>query len=448
MNGELGPNAKAILLLTAPLVAGKPKRSVRPLSLGEYGQLARHLHESGRQPADLFDPGARKGLNEFRPKLDIERVHRLLGRGFLLAQAMERWQARAIWVVTRADDEYPRILKKRMREKAPPVLYGCGERNLLDRGGLAVVGSRHVNEGLVRYTEHVGRLAAEAGVAIVSGGARGVDQAAMRGALDAGGRVLGVLANALERAALSRPNRAPLMGGRLALVCPYDPSVRFLAGYAMQRNKLIYALADAALVVNSDHGHGGTWAGATEQLGRLHFVPVYVRRGGEPCAGLDALARRGAESWPDPQTPADMRGIVWREPSLILDPAGPVQQNLFGPETVAGVKQRAVPESAVTAARETPRFGQALPSFDGMGRAKAVRKAKRLLPVMTGDLSRKEICHALGLSTWQHVKETYVDPCLDEGWIVMTNPKKPSSPKQRFRRSRAGRILAATFDDA
>lgn len=167
-----------------------------------------------------------------------------------------------------------------------------------------------------------------------------------------------------------------------------------------------------------------------------------------PSLESPAPVVRQGKRWPDPQTPADMRGIVWREPSLIPDPAGPVQQNLVGPETVAGVKQRAVPESAVTAARETPGFGQALPSFQGMGRAKAVRKAKRLLPVMTGDLSRKEICHALGLGAWQHVKETHVDPCLDEGWIVMTNPKTPSSPKQRLRRSRAGRILAATFDDA
>ena len=216
----------------------------------------------------------------------------------------------------------------------------------------------------------------------------------------------------------------------------------------MQRNKLIYALADAALVVNSDHGHGGTWAGATEQLGRLRFVPVYVRRSEVPCAGLEALARRGAGSWPEPQTPADLREIVRRDPSLIQDPAGPVQQDLFGSGTVADVKQPAVPESAVTAAREIPRFAQALPSFDGMGSAKAVKKAERLLPVMNGDLSRKEICHALDLRTWQHVKETYVDPCLDEGWIEMTNPKKPRSPKQRFRRSPAGKILAATFDEA
>ena len=86
----------------------------------------------------------------------------------------------------------------------------------------------------------------------------------MRGGLEAGGRSVGILANGLERAALNRENRTPLMDGRLVLVSPYDPAARFLVGHAMQRNKLIYALSEAALVVNSDYGHGGTWAGATE----------------------------------------------------------------------------------------------------------------------------------------------------------------------------------------
>ena len=56
----------------------------------------------------------------------------------------------------------------------------------------------------------------------------------------------------------------------------------------MQRNKLIYALADAALVVSSDYEKGGTWAGAVEQLEKLQFVPVYIRSNGEIGKGLEA----------------------------------------------------------------------------------------------------------------------------------------------------------------
>jgi len=51
----------------------------------------------------------------------------------------------------------------RLREDAPPVLYGCGDAVLLATGGLAVVGSRHVDDELIEYTEGLGRLAAAAG---------------------------------------------------------------------------------------------------------------------------------------------------------------------------------------------------------------------------------------------------------------------------------------------
>jgi predicted Rossmann fold nucleotide-binding protein DprA/Smf involved in DNA uptake len=69
----------------------------------------------------------------------------------------------------------------------------------------------------------------------------------------------------------------------------------------MQRNKLIYALADTSLVVSSDLNKGGTWAGAIEQLDKLKFVPVFVRSTGELSAGLESLRKKGALPWPNPQ---------------------------------------------------------------------------------------------------------------------------------------------------
>ena len=249
-------------------------------------------------------------LKECGSHPDAARLERLLGRGFLLSQAVERWRTRAIWVVSRADAGYPQRLKKRLGEDAPPVLYGCGDASILDAGGLAVVGSRNVDEALIEYTEDAGRLAAAARRVVISGGARGVDQAAMRGAQDAGGIVVGILADGLEKAAVRREHREALMNGRLALTCPYDPAARFNVGHAMQRNKLIYALADAALVVNSDYRKGGTWAGASEQLERLNFVPIYVRVDGDAGKGLAELQKLGAKPWPNPKTTQELEGIL------------------------------------------------------------------------------------------------------------------------------------------
>ena len=310
MISELSANAQAILLLTAPLLTGRDKSSVQPLTTSEYRRLARRLRELQRQPGDLLESDAREILQECRLEPDTTRLDRLLGRGFLLSQAIERWRTRAIWVLSRADAGYPRCFKKRLGEDAPPILYGCGEVAILGTGGLAVVGSRNTTDPLIKYTEAVGRLAAESQRTLVSGGARGIDQAAMRGALEAGGCVTGVLGDSLERAVVRREYRDALMGGRLVLTCPYDPSARFQVGHAMQRNKLIYALADAALVVNSDYGKGGTWTGAVEQLDKLKLVPIYVRSNGGYGKGIEGLRDRGAIPWPEPKSPDSLEACL------------------------------------------------------------------------------------------------------------------------------------------
>ncbi|MFI8618695.1 DNA-processing protein DprA [Acidovorax sp. NPDC077693] len=346
MTATLSPNTQAILLLTAPLIAGRGTSSSELLSLGEYKRLARHLREIQRQPADLVSPDAADLLRACQPVIDEARLQRLLGRGFLLSQVIERWQARAIWVVSRADAEYPRRLKARLREDAPAVIYGCGDMSLLESGGLAVVGSRHVDDSLIDYTMAVGRLAARAGRTLVSGGAKGIDQAAMRGALEAGGKVSGVLADSLEKTTMNREHRNLLLDGQLVLLSPYDPSAGFNVGNAMQRNKLIYALADASLVVSSDLNKGGTWTGAVEQLDKLKFVPVYVRSTSGSSPGLDALRSKGALPWPNPQDADAFEGVF--DVATPIPPAPP-QSGLAlfpsdGPSEVAPTLS-AVPEA-------------------------------------------------------------------------------------------------------
>jgi len=296
----LSPNTQAILLLTAPLIHGRAPASPDLLTPGDYKRLAKRLRELGKQPADLIESGADATLRACTTVLEEGRLRRLLGRGFAMSQAVEQWQARAIWIVSRADHEYPGRFKSRLRENAPAILYGCGDVGLLSTGGLAVVGSRHVSDELTDYAKDVGRLAARADRTLVSGGAKGIDLAAMNGALEGGGNACGVVAAGLGKLVTHREHRDLLLEGRLALVSPYDPAAGFNVGHAMQRNKLIYALADAALVVSSDEGKGGTWAGAVEQLDKLEFVPLYVRSTGEAMKGLRALERKGAYAWPAP----------------------------------------------------------------------------------------------------------------------------------------------------
>jgi predicted Rossmann fold nucleotide-binding protein DprA/Smf involved in DNA uptake len=323
----LTPNTQAILLLTAPLITGGRDTSADLLTLSEYNRLARVLREKKKQPADLIGSDAEVMVELCAVIFGRERIENLLGRGFLLSQATNRWSSCATWVVSRADPVYPRRLKTRLKEDAPPVLYGCGDPALLENGGLAIVGSRHVDDELMAYTEEIGRLVAQARRTVISGGAKGIDRAAMQGALQSGGVVAGVMADSLERAVLARDNREPLMEQKLVLISPYDPAAGFNVGHAMQRNKLIYALSDAALVVTSDFEKGGTWNGAIEQLEKLHFVPVFVRNGSKAGKGNSALLQHGALPWPNPSDKSELSDALAAAAEAIK--AEPKQETLI-----------------------------------------------------------------------------------------------------------------------
>ena len=316
MTGALSPNTQAVLLLTAPLIADRPRNASRSaqgklLTAGEYGKLAGRLHSMSVEPADLLKPDADRLMAKLADLFDIGRLKNLLGRGFLLAQAADRWQTRAIWVLSRADDGYPAHLRAALKKDAPALLYGCGQGDIMGKPGLAVVGSRDAGESSLAYAEDVAARVVATGRVVVSGGARGVDQAAMNGALGAGGQAIGVLADRLERTSMNREHRNLVLDGRLLLVSPYDPQAGFHVGQAMQRNKVIYALADAGLVVETAVESGGTWTGAVEQL-QKYSRTVFVRSSGVASEGLRALAGLGAKPWPEDADDAGLEATLGR----------------------------------------------------------------------------------------------------------------------------------------
>lgn len=316
MSNVLSRDSQAILLLTEPLMTGHVESQADLLAPGEYRRLATFLHDVQQQPGDLLAADADGLLRQCGEFVDRDRLRRLLGRGFLLSQAVERWQARAIWVVTSADTSYPHRLKERLKDSAPLVLYGCGDATILETGGLAVVGSHNAIPPLLTYAERIGQLAARTEQTVVSGGAQGIDHASIHGALEAGGKAARIVADNLERAALDREYRSPLMEGRLTLVSPSHPMTGHTVGNAMQCTRLIYALADAALVVSSDHQKGETWAGAVDQLANLKLVPVFVRSRGEIGKGIRELQNMGALPWPNPANPAELIRVLTSGPTL------------------------------------------------------------------------------------------------------------------------------------
>jgi predicted Rossmann fold nucleotide-binding protein DprA/Smf involved in DNA uptake len=198
-----------------------------------------------------------------------------------------------MWIASWEDAEYPPTLRYKLGDAAPVLLHGFGDPRLLRAAGLAIVGSRHTNEALLQQAYAIASRCASHGENVISGGARGVDSSAMKGALEEGGTCVGVLAADLARTATSHTLRDYLLTDKLCLVSPYHPQAGFTAGNAMGRNKIIYALAEFALVIASDMGKGGTWAGALENL-RAGWTPLFVYTGNDAPEGNIALRDAGA----------------------------------------------------------------------------------------------------------------------------------------------------------
>lgn len=301
----LSPATQAALLLCSPLRAGRNK-DVQPLSIGEFNELEKQLQRVGAGLERLLEPDAAALLKQIGLTVDAEKITTLLGRGFMLSMAVETWQSAGVWVVSRGEPDYPERLH-RLKQNAPPLIYGCGERKNLSRGGLAIVGSRDVDGPGEEFTRRAAASSAREEMQVVSGGARGVDQLAMLAALEAGGTVVGVLADSLLRSATSGHARESIQDGRLTLISAFDPEAGFNVGNAMQRNKQIYALADFGLVVSSGYNEGGTWSGAIEQLEKLRLTPIFVRAGDDVPEGNRQLLRRDALSFPPEPWPESLR---------------------------------------------------------------------------------------------------------------------------------------------
>lgn len=289
--GSSPGSSLAALLMTNRLV----DVGVRPLAASEYWSVLGQVQD----PAVMLGASASVVTELVSGDTALaERLVTLLDAVAAFVFERERLADEGITMLSSFDEGFPRRLLERLDTACPAFLTVAGPATWLSSGGLGVVGSRDASADACAVAQAAARVAVAADVAVISGLARGIDQAAMASTLDLAGAVIGVPAEGLQVAARSPEVRRRVHAGELCIASPYAPGARFTAGNALGRNKLIYGLADATLVVCSAHGTGGTWGGATESL-RRSFGPVVVWMGGGAGPGNAALATLGATTITD-----------------------------------------------------------------------------------------------------------------------------------------------------
>ena len=197
-------------------------------------------------------------------------------------------------IITLADAEYPKALLE--IADPPTVLYVRGNPSLLHKRGLAVVGSRNATPQGVQTAENFSRTLAAKGLAIISGLALGIDAAAHRGALAAGGETIAVIGTGADRIYPARNRELALsIAERGAIVSEFPLGTPAIASNFPRRNRIISGLARGVLVVEAAPESGSliTARLAAEQGREVFAIPGSIH---SPVArGCHKLIKQGAK---------------------------------------------------------------------------------------------------------------------------------------------------------
>jgi DNA processing protein len=259
------PDAAMHSLLRLTLTPGLGPVLIARL-LEAFGSAEAVLGASARELERIRGIGAGKS---------VAIVRGLKESGSLVEGELAAASKAGVRVITRADGEYPPLL--RSIPDPPPILYvrGTIRPSDLDAYPVAIVGSRDCTAYGIEQAERFSGVLASAGLTIVSGGARGIDTAAHRGALRAGGRTLAVLGCGLARC--YPPENQPLFDRMAAAERPGGAVISELPMTACPdssnfpaRNRLISGISLGVIVIEAQKGSGSliTARQAAEDHGR------------------------------------------------------------------------------------------------------------------------------------------------------------------------------------
>lgn len=240
------------LLLTSKL--GNPER--KPLTVAQLRELFSRFEQLQRveEPrnvtvADLLSIG-------YAPQV-AEHIVELLGEGLLLQHYLQKAKKAGCAPITRATEYYPVALRNRLGLDSPGVLWAKGDLDLLNTPAVALVGSRALRFANREFAEEVGNQAAKQGLTLVSGNARGADKTAQEACLEAGGKVISVVADSLEE---HREKE------NILYISEDVFDGEFSAQRALSRNRVIHCLGIKTFVAQCTLEKGGTWNGTAKNL--------------------------------------------------------------------------------------------------------------------------------------------------------------------------------------
>jgi DNA processing protein len=265
-------DAERLDLITLTLVPGVGPLTARAL-LGRFGAAGAILDAGESRLREVSGVGPKLAGRIAAARREIDP-----------SEELDACRRAGVDTIAPTDEAYPEALKE--IPDPPPILYARGAVEPVDALAIGVVGSRHCTPYGLRMAERLAAGLARVGITVVSGLARGIDAAAHRGALHAGGRTIGVLANGLAQVyPPEHEGLAAEVAARGALLSEVPMRQPPLAQLFPQRNRIISGLSLGVVVVEATPRSGSlsTARHAMEQNREVFAVP----------GPADSLASRG-----------------------------------------------------------------------------------------------------------------------------------------------------------
>lgn len=249
--------------------------------LARFRTPSKVLDTSENHLAEVVSPRLAKRIAEYAPSADVD------GQIRAMVQA-------SAWLVTLDDAPYPAPLAEIY--DPPLLLFGRGTLLDQDQHSVAIVGTRRATRYGLDWAERFGRGLAERGVTVVSGMAAGIDAAAHRGAIEAGGRTLAILGCGVD-IVFPRENEALMerITQHGAVLSQFPMGMKPTKGNFPYRNRIISGMTQGTLIVEGPARSGAliTARTASEQGRETFAIPGPL--GQANSEGPNRLIQQGAK---------------------------------------------------------------------------------------------------------------------------------------------------------
>ena len=268
---RLNLDSIAMMLFCARLKAYKEA----PLSNDEWLVVEKAIKKHGlKGPASLLSMSQSEleellEINEFVAYKMSKRIKTLN----IFLSILNNFEEKGINVTTKYEDNFPNLLTKHLRKRAPLYLFYCGDISII-KNGISLMGLVKVTKKDRIHTKRLIDKVVDEDYVYISNDSKGIDTVALKYALQHGCNCVSFVCERL--AAKQKEYSRYIKNGQLVMLCAEDPNSYFDVTNAIDRNSYVCALSKYQIIISSSINNGATWFTALQNLHNKWTIPMAI----------------------------------------------------------------------------------------------------------------------------------------------------------------------------